>query len=365
MSVSHDLLQFVRAHRSELTLSVYVAAAEADPAERRHSLVQLRQQVARARAALADAAQEERDAFERCVELALGRLPTDRTAPGGDSWACFCAAGGDELLLSLPEGVETSLHWGIGARVVPFLRVAETEEALVVQADRNHTRISRLHDGEIETLFAEEADELSEIGPYMSEPARQGFHGGTRGRTGTDEAQRQRREATERLLAGLLRRLVVLADSGLPVVVGGAPETAARLLHLLPAVFHGRAALAPRLRMEPLTDAFVPIREALQVLRSRRQEDRVDALREAAHTNGRAALGYEGASRAASLGAIAELIFSEDAWRQRPLEIEQLAQYALADGADVEWASPSLRRALEGEADGIVAGLRFPLSAAP
>ncbi len=117
--------------------------------------------------------------------------------------------------------------------------------------------------------------------------------------------------------------------------------------------------------MEPLTDAFVPIREALQVLRSRRQEDRVDALREAAHTNGRAALGYEGASRAASLGAIAELIFSEDAWRQRPLEIEQLAQYALADGADVEWASPSLRRALEGEADGIVAGLRFPLSAAP
>ncbi len=364
MSVSQELLRFIRAHRGELTLSVYIEATPADPAERRNWRVHLRQQVAQARDALAGAPQEERDAFERCVERALDHLPTDQAMPRGGSWACFCAAGGDQLTLALPEGVETSVHWGIGALVVPYLRVAETEEAHVVQVDRNHVRISRLHDGAFETLLAQDADAITEIGPYMSEPARVGFHGGTRGRTGTDEVQRQRREATERLHAVLLHRLTALADGGIPLVVGGAPESAAHLLRMLPPALAGHAALSPVLRMQSPAEALGPIREALHTLRSRHQESRVDAIREAAHATGRAALGYEGTARAAELGAIAELIFSESAWRQHPKEIEQLVQRALADGAEVAWADASLKRALDGEADGIVAGLRFPLAAA-
>lgn len=362
MTVTNDLLRFVRTHREELTLSVYVEATPSDPAARRNWRVVLRQQIAAVRERLAAAPQEERDAFERCAERALDRLGAEQFSPGATGWACFCAAGGDELHLAVPPGVGTSVHWGTGARVVPYLRVAEADEALVVQLDREHARLSRLHDGNLETLLTLEAEEIGELGPFMGEGPRPGFHSGTHGRTGTDEAQRLQREASDRLLAGVLRRLTTLADSGLPLVVGGAPESAAHLFRQLPAAYAERSALATGLRMTPPAESLPAIHEALHALRLRHQEARLDALREAAHRNGRAALGLEVANRAAQSGAIAELIFSEQAWRRHPQEIEALVQRALADGAEVAWADPAVMRDLDGEADGIVAGLRFPLA---
>lgn len=364
MTVSVDLLRFVRAHREELTLSVYVEATPSDPAERRNWRVVLRQQISAARDRLAAAPQEERDAFERCVEQVLDRLPADKAIPGGGSWAAFCAASGEAVDMTLPEGVETSVHWGLGARVVPYLRVAELEDALVVQLDRRHARLTRLHDGHFETLLEEEAEELDEVGPHMGEGPKQGFHSGTHGRSGTDEAQRAKREESERLQAALLRRVTAMADSGLPLLLGGAPESAAHFHKLLPAAFTDRSALAPGLRMEHPAESLPAVREALHALRTRHQEARLDALREMAHVNGRAAVGLEVASQAAERGAIAELIFSESAWKLHPQEIEHLVQRALADGAAVEWADPAVMRVLDGEADGIVAGLRFPLATA-
>jgi hypothetical protein len=360
MPAWNQLLQFSRAHRGELTLSVYVAHAPADPNERRSWLVILRQQIAELRDTLANRSADEREAFERSIAQLFEHLPTRGSMPRNASWACFCAAGGAELHLTLPPGVETSVHWSEGPYVVPFLRVAEPEGALVVQVDRQGARVSRLTAEECVTTLDLTTEPIDEVGPFMSAPSRQGFHAGTRGRTGTDEAQRIRREATERLLATLVRRLPSLAEAGTPILIGGATDAAQQVVEALPLPLRDHAVLVPELRMGPADASLSILRDALRAHRAKRQLARVQALREVAHANGRAAEGFEVTQRAADLHAIAELIFSDAAWHLHPEEVEALVQRALDDGAHVEFAEPTVLAGTNSE--GVIAGLRFPLT---
>jgi len=360
MSAWNDLLQFSRAHQGELTLSVYVAHAPADPNERRSWLVILRQQLAALRDSLAAHPADERDALDVCLERLFERLPTQGSMPRDTSWAYFVAAGGAELLLTLPPGAETGAHWGEGAYIVPFLRVAEPEGALVVQVDRQGARVSRLTAEECVRTLDLTTEPVDELGPFMSAAPEPGFHAGTRGRTGADDAQRVRREATERLHSTLVRRLPALAEPGTPILIGGAPDAAAIVFEALPRPIRDQAVLVPELRMGPPDASLATLRDAVHTLRAKRQLARVEALREVAHANGRAAIGFEVTQRAADLHAIAELIFSDAAWHQHPEEIEALVQRALADGAHVEFAEPAVLAGANGE--GVIAGLRFPLT---
>ncbi|MBX3175083.1 MAG: hypothetical protein KF709_11765 [Gemmatimonadaceae bacterium] len=365
MTSWNELLRFTRAHQGELTLSVYIASAPADPGERQSWLVMLRNELNAISDGMEDSPAEEREAFGRCVAKLFEQLPAQGTMPRDHSWAFFAAAGGDDLALSLPRGVETSVHWGLGARVVPFLRVAEPEEALVVQVDRQGARLSRFAYGEFGEPVLLEAEEVDEVGPHMSAPSRTGFHGGTRGTPGADEAQRQRREATDRLHSSVVRRVAAMAELRMPILIGGAPDAAVHVLEALPAATRERAILAPDLRMGAPRDYLDEIRAALHALHARQQEERVTALRDLALAGGKAAIGYPVAERAAQMGAIAELIFSTEAWRQHPLEIESLVRRALVDGAEVEVLEPTVAAAMDGTADGIITGLRFPLEALP
>lgn len=365
MTSWNELLRFTRAHQGELTLSVYIAAAPADPSERQSWFVRLRQQLNHISDGLDAQAHEEREAFARCVAKLFDRLPAQGTMPRDHSWAFFAAAGGDDLMLELAPGVETSVHWGLGARVVPFLRVAEPEEALVVQVDRISSQLSRFANGEFDDSVTLEAEPIDEVGPFMSAPARTGFHGGTRGRTGADEAQRQRRESTDRLLSDTVRRIGTMAEFRMPVLIGGAPESAVRVLESLPVALADRSILATDLRMGTPHEYRDEIRSALHQLHSRQQEERIAALRDLALAGGSAVIGYEDSERAAQMGAIAELIFTDEAWHQHPAEIEALVRRALVDGAEVEFAEPGAVRAMDGTADGVIAGLRFPVLPTP
>lgn len=366
MYIPDDLLDFIRAHREELTLSVYIEAAPHDPAARRNWRVRLRQGLADVRATLTEAPADERDAFERCASEVLARLPEGEAAPGTHGWACFVAAGGAAFATQLPDAAETQVSWGLGVRVVPYVRVATESQALVVRIDRQRARIARWRGERLEPLDTLKADPPHDVGTRMGDAPHVGFHSGTRGQTGTDEEQRQRGDAAERLLVATRGRVVQLAAPHEPILIGGAGEASHRLADLLPTHLEGKTLLVPALAMATEDGPAAPIiREALATLDATLRARRVTELRELAHTRGRAAVGFAPARTAADLGAIAELIFSERAWRQHPDEIESLVQRAIFEGASVALA-PSLAEApLNGEADGVIAGLRFPIPSAP
>lgn len=362
MFFPEQLLEFIRAHRDELTLSVYIEAAPADPAARRNWRVRLRQGLNDVRGSLSAAPADEQDAFERCAAEVLARLPNGDVTPASHGWVCFATAGGDTFGLHLRDATETNVSWGPGARVVPYLRVATEPTALVVRIDRLHARVDRWRDGTLEAIDRLEADVSHDVGTHMGDAPRQGFHDGTRGSTRTDTEQRHRIDATERLLAAARQRLLLAADAHEPILIGGTADIAVRLRDLLPDQHEGRAMLVPALTM-PLGDgAAIPvIEQALHEFDAALRARRVTELREMAHARGRAAMGIDSARAAADLGALAELIFSERAWRQHPDEIEELVRRALFEGADVALAPPFPGVPLDSDADGVIAGLRFPI----
>ncbi len=342
MTFPHRLLDFIRAHREELTLSVYVESAPADPAARRNWWVRLRQGLHDVRESLANAPGDERDAFERCAAAVLARRPVGDVPASGHGWACFTAASGELLDLDLPDAAETSVTWGPGARVVPYLRVATEAHALVAWVDDLHCRLARWTDGALHPLGAVE-EEASREGDI-------------------DARQRHRDEAAERILTEARRRIAQLAEPHVPILLGGAAHASARLLDLLPDHLATRTVIAPELAMHLGDGAALPlIHTKLHDFDETVRARRVTELREMAHARGRAAVGLAPARAAADIGALAELIFSEHAWRQHPEAIEDLVQRALVEGADVAVAPGASGHPLDGEGDGVIAGLRFPL----
>lgn len=356
------LLDFVRAHRDELTLSVYIEAAPADPAARRNWRVRLRQGLSDVRATLAAAPGDEQDAFERCAAAVLESLPNGDTPASTLGWVCFAAASGERFCSHLHDATETTVSWGPGARVVPYIRVATEPRALVVQIDRLHARLSRWTEGTLEPLARFEADLTHDAGSHMGDAPQPGFHGGTRGRTRTDEEQRMRTDASQRMLVQVRHRIMALVSRQEPILIGGAAEAGSQLLEQLPHPLAARAMLVPALTMQLSDGAALPvIRAALHDVESTMRTRRVTELREMAHAQGHAAVGLRPAKTAADLGALAELIFSESAWRQHPDEIESLVQRALFEGAEVALAPTLPDLPLDGEAGGVIAALRFPL----
>lgn len=362
MMVPADLRRFVREHRDDLTLSVYVESTPSDPAERRTWQVLVRQGVGRARESIADAPQEEQDAFEKCATTVLERLPDANTPRGEGGWACFCTAAGEVLEVPVPESGETSVAWGLGARIVPYLRAAEEEDALVVHLDREKARVSRYERGAMRELYSLDTDAPHAPVRHMGDTPRSGFHQGQRGVAATDDIQRQRREATERLFHNVARRLGNPAEEVLPIVLTGTPETTAHFVNMLPTTMSERCVVASSLHPGSTgAEVTESVRAALRVLRSRVRTQRVSDLQDAAYSDGRGALGFDEARRAADLGAIAELMFSERAWRENPREIENLVQRALAEGAEITYANGGELESANGDAEGVVAGLRFPI----
>lgn len=361
MSAWPELVQFLRQHRLEPTLSVYVEALPADPGGDRAAELRLRDVLTRLAREMEDAPPLEKGDFDAATDALGEALPSADRRSRTMGWAFFRTSGGAQLVVPVPAGIETAASWGMGPRVVPFLRASTPQSALVVQVDRQHARFSLLHDGIVEEIVTIDADPVTDVGTHMSAGPALGFHSGTHGRAGADEAQRQRREATERLFSSVVKRSLALSDDHLPVLVGGPTESVTRVLAAFPASLEARSCDAPELRMEDPNGKSAALLAALRRLRDRQQRERVTALREDVRERRRAAAGYDEAFRAAERGAIAELIFGDDAWRARPDAIEFLVHRALAAGATVQWAPPGVLNDETGAADGIIAGLRFPL----
>ncbi|MBA3854062.1 MAG: hypothetical protein C0503_06575 [Gemmatimonas sp.] len=343
MSAWPKLSQFLAANRHAATLSVYLEAAPADPAEGRAVALRLRDSIEQLRRRAAELPQPEREAIETCLAELIEAIPSAEHRSRRQGWAFFRTAAGAQLVIDTPPTVETSAAWDVGPRVIPFLRAAEPESALLVQIDRARARLGLLHDGVVDAIVELEADRASDVD--------------THGRASADEVQRQRREASERLLATAVRRVTTLAEDALPVVVGGAVETVKRFVLALPRPLAERTEIVSTLRMGSADAAIPEIIATLQGMRRREQAAHIAELRDAAAAHGRAALGFERAQRAAAVGAIAELIFTDTAWRAHPAEIEALVHRALSSGASVEWTA--VEDPEHTPHDGVVAGLRF------
>jgi hypothetical protein len=362
MHLPDDLVRFVRDHRDLPTLSVYVEASPQDPAARHAWQVKLRKGINDIRHALARADRREREAFERSATALLDRLPQEDAPPSTMGWVCFATANGETVAREIPDVRETSAHWGIGPQIVPYLLVATDTHALVVQADRGHARIGRWEGEQLVALEQFETEQVHGIGPTMGRPAKSGFHSGTRGATGADEEQRIKQDATEKMLAQVRHRIPLLAQPHEPILIGGSTDATTALVDGLPAPVQERTRVVPHLTLATHGgDLAAVIHTTLHLDATQWRRGRVESLRDTARANGKAVEGLKYAQKAAEMGALAELIFSESAWRHQPEVIEQLVHRAMLEGAMVAADPSGAGSILDGINDGVIAGVRFAI----
>ncbi|MBI3568825.1 MAG: hypothetical protein HY084_11570 [Gemmatimonadetes bacterium] len=360
MSVPLDVLDFVKAHRVERTLSAYLDGSTTDPAERRHWRVELKQEITRLRDALAGATRAERDQFEGCVSRLLERVPPGEQMPGTPGWVCFCSASGDVHTEALPTRTTTLVVWRDGPFVVPLLSADVADHAVLAIVDWNGAGLWRLADGRLAHGASVTTDAHIDVGPHMGDAPRRGFHGGTRGNTQTDEAQRQLREARARMIDATAHRIASMANGDVCVVVGGAAEAAAALVKALPQGLAVRTVVAPDLRVQSPNGEVVRLaRATLARLNEHRQAQRLDEWQRLAHRGGHAAFGLESIAAAAIAGAVERIVVSRRLCADDPDRVEDIVQLALIDGARVETAGDALSERLDAEAGGIAAELRF------
>ena len=104
---------------------------------------------------------------------------------------------------------------------------------IVAVADHSQARIFRYVEGEIAFVESVERKLMADQPYHMGRPPRAGFSSNTRGRTGTDAAQKEEQSATSHMLAETASRIGALAKDSAWIVIGGIPDVATAALRQL------------------------------------------------------------------------------------------------------------------------------------
>ena len=203
-----DLVNLERDLRRKTVLSVYVNGEEQDLAKRRRWRIELRNSLNDIQRWLDGAPHSDREAFAACRRKLLERFGIMRGAIRSPGWAGFYTSDGERYAGPVPAPVPTMAVWSTGACLTPYVRaLKEAHPVLVVVADSMKAKIYRYAERQVELVDTVRARATVDHPDHMSAPPRPGFHSGTRGTAGADEAQRELREATARMLSDVVANL--------------------------------------------------------------------------------------------------------------------------------------------------------------
>ena len=361
MMTHRQLVALERSLRDERVLSVYLDGTATDPAVQRAWRVQLDHSLKDLRTWLAGSTHLEREEFEQCAGLLEDQLSRLGPGVGSPGWAAFITRDGVREVEALPVPVPTLAVWSTGMCISPYIRaLKETRSVVVAVVDAREAKLLRYRFGEIDRVEEIRAHHPSSEPAHMGGAPRQGFHTGTRGSTGRDDAQRGLLQGTKRMVADAAERASELAGAEGWIVVGGIPRVATQLER----------------DVEPLATKRVLVLDSLDVHSSNEQlaaaarsgastlRDTVDASRIAALAGDDAALGALGPAatrHALELSAVRDLYVTHRFVDDHLSEAEDAVRAALDQGASVEEVSGRAAELLDAHG-GLAARLRHRLA---
>jgi hypothetical protein len=355
-----DLTTLRRSLRDEHVLSVFVDRSATDPAEQRAWRTALDNRFVVLRDGLHGSSPDERDKFERCVDLAVKALEELGPTAGASGWAAFITADGVRDGRALTAGTPTFAMWSQGAWLVPCLRDAREDRSVVVVADSRHTSIHAYHNGVVERVDRVRAHHEVQNPPlHMGSPSRTGFHPGTHGATGHDAAQRGSLAGRDHMIADAVERISRLAGDDAWILIAGIKTVRARLLADLAPVAPDRVLELESLDVHAsdaeITDAA---RAGASTLRDALDSRRIHEIVEAAGPHGLGALGAEATKDALDHACVRQLYVTGRYVAEHPAEAETAVRESLDQNAPVEEVSGKAADLLDG-LGGIAAALRF------
>ncbi|HEY8468117.1 MAG TPA: hypothetical protein VIL18_00675 [Longimicrobiales bacterium] len=360
MLTNRELTDLYRRLRDADVLSVYLDADQRDLAERHTWRRRLHGLAARARRGLAGqpGAQAAFDAALARVEECLAAY--DAFLPGR-GWVAFASPDRLWYAEALPVPLPDVVVWGRGMRVAPLVRgLKQTRPVAALLLDRRRARLFRYVDG----VLSEPVDMLPDVPPpdisdvYAAKRAMTST--GRRGATRADVRSTMAELAAERLSRASVEKAVALAGEDGFLVLGGTAEMIAMAARQLPKTMAGRVIELPSLYVTmPVTVLKEALEAAASVHSRERQEALVAAVLDDARAGGLGALGRDGVRHALREGRV-ETLFVSRALREREPDIaEEYVGAALEQGARIEEVMGAAAEALDGEAHGVAARLRY------
>ncbi len=196
----------------------------------------------------------------------------------------------------------------------------------------------------------------------MGTASERGFHQGTRGRTDTDQAQREHLAGRHRLMAALSTRMTELAGPDGWLLVGGPSTAAHEALAALPHHAARRSRVLSDLRLRATSPEIT--RAASAGARDLHREEDLAAIRdtlEVAGAGGRAARGAAATLQALNEGRVTRVFLSKGFIERSPADAEQAIHAAFEGRATVESVADGGAELLDAEAGGIAVTLRYTL----
>ena len=355
VSLSHLL-------RDEHVLSVYIdgtaddfAAMHVWRSKLSHSLKELRNR-------RADASHSELVQFELCIALLEERLARFPGAIGAPGWAAFITADGVREAASLPVLLPTVAVWSTGMCIAPYIRaLKQTRLVVIVVADASAAKIYTYQAGTITRSETISAHVTMEPPLHMGDPARLGFHGGVRGSTGREVAQRARSVGTERMLSDVSRRTAELAGAEGWILTGGIPKVSVHAAHAIGQFTPGRV-----LQLESLdvhasaAEIAAAAQRGASILRDEADRRGIAEIIGDDEPDGLGSLGPDATRHALEQLRVRELYLTPRYEDDHSAEAEDAVRGALDQGASVEQVSPAVAARLD-TYGGIAARLRYHL----
>ncbi len=366
MLTSTELQKLLRELADTRVLSVYLDTGPTDPAMRHAWRATLTTGLREARQRIADA--NERDEFDRAAARLEESFPKPEGAWGPPGWAAFVTAEASHYVGDLPVHPSSLVVWRDGPVIAPYLRALKQHRPVIVAlVDSRSARLYRYVGRQVESLeeLTAPASEPSGAERITAPATGAASVPAARGAVGTDEAQRKRQSAFQRLAASLNVRITQLAGDSGWVVIGGTPEWAHVAAAALPRNMAARTLVVPTLAHDAHVNEIGSVaKQAATELRGAMDGVLVDQLIEDAGAGARAAVDVAAVQRALRSRAVDALLLSPQFIRRHEAEAEDLVRAAIASGADVEVPSGVAAERLDQAVSGVAARLRFPIGEA-
>jgi hypothetical protein len=358
-----ELIALEHTLRNTRVLSVYLDGTARDPAQQRAWRVQLDHRLDDLRAWLTDSPRAECEEFEQCVRLLDQQLRAFTGNVGAHGWATFITADRVHEASLLSVGMPTQAVWSTGISVAPYMRaLREIRPVVVLLVDSSRASVYHYRLGTLEHIETVRAHHTVMTPSHMGDAPREGFHSGTRGDTGHDEAQRSLREGTSRMLADAAELAIRVAGTEGWIVTGGIPQVSRQLANRLSSLAPDRVLNVDSLDIHASeADLTEAARAAASTLRNAMDASRIADIVDRGEATGLGALGPAATRRTLDESRARDLYVTHRYLADHAAEAEAAVRSALDQAAQVEEVSGVAAERLDAHG-GMAARLRYRLA---
>jgi hypothetical protein len=237
--------------------------------------------------------------------------------------------------------------------------LGESNLVVVAVADARKAELYTYQFGAIQHADTIRAHHVINEPSHMGDTPRPGFHGGTRGSTGSDAAQQSLLESRDRMLGEAAERSQQLAGTTGLLVVGGIPGVASQLEALLLESAIGRVARIEHLDVHsPESVVAEAAKTGAATLRDARNIERVHQIIDRAASAGLGTVGEVATKSALAAASVHELFITRRYLEDYAPDAESAVAAAFDQGAVVEEVAGAAAELLDAHG-GIGAELRF------